>query len=202
MSEDGYEPAKAIAAAARYVVISGCSGGGKSALLGELAARGYLTFAEPGRQIIREQMAIGRPNILDEAPLLFAELCVVRTIQQMIEAAEGDGFVFFDRSHIDALSYCIRENIEPPAHWHSAAKAFRFNTKVFMAPPWPEIFRNDSERRHSYEDAIREYPVLLETYRRLGYETIIVPKAPVRERADFVLQTLGKFLQDGQSGCF
>lgn len=199
MQEDRYDPARATAARDRHVVISGCSGGGKSALLDELAARGYRTFPEPGREIIKEQTAIGRPDILDEAPLLFGEFCVARTIHRMIEAADSPDFVFFDRSHIDALSYCIRENIPPPPHWRRAAEVFRFNKKAFLVPPWPEIFRNDTERKHSFEDALKEYPVLLETYRKLGYETLIIPKAPVRERANFILAALGKFLQDGQN---
>jgi predicted ATPase len=190
MQEDRYDPARAAAARERYVVISGCSGGGKSALLTELTARGYRTFAEPGREIIKEQAAIGRPDILDEAPGLFGEFCIVRTIHRMIEAADGEDFVFFDRSHIDALSYCIRENIPPPEHWQRAAEVFRFNGKVFIVPPWPEIFRNDAERKHSFEDGLKEYPVLLQTYRGFGYETVIIPKAPVPERADFVLAAL------------
>ena len=198
MQESEYEPARARTARHRYVVISGCSGGGKSALLEELALRGCRTFAEPGRQIIREQAAIGRPNILREAPLLFGELCVVRTIQRMIESADGEGYVFFDRSHIDALSYCVRVGIPAPAHWQRAAEVFRFNTLVFMVPPWPEIFCNDAERRHAFEDGLAEYPVLLETYRQLGYETVVVPKVPVSERADFILNTLVRFVQYGR----
>jgi predicted ATPase len=35
----------------RWVVISGCSGGGKSALLSEFARRGYRTVDEPGLRI-------------------------------------------------------------------------------------------------------------------------------------------------------
>jgi predicted ATPase len=198
MQEDRYDPVRVAAARQRYVVISGCSGGGKSSLLDELAFRGHRTFTEPGREIIKEQTAIGRPNILDEAPQLFGELCVVRTIHRMIEAADGDAYVFFDRSHIDALSYCIRENIPTPAPWRRAAEVFRFNRKALMVPPWREIFRNDAERRHSFEEGLEEYPVLLETYRRLGYDTVIVPKAPVPERADFILRTLGKFVQDAR----
>src|SRR5690349_6338919 len=66
MQEDRYDPARATAARDRHVVISGCSGGGKSAQLDELAARGYRTFPEPGREIIKEQTSIGRPDILDE----------------------------------------------------------------------------------------------------------------------------------------
>jgi predicted ATPase len=40
----------------RFVVISGCSGGGKSTLLNELGRRGYATVGEPGRRIIKQEL--------------------------------------------------------------------------------------------------------------------------------------------------
>ena len=43
----------------RFVVISGCSGGGKSALLEELRRQGYPTVEEPGRRIVKEQLLSG-----------------------------------------------------------------------------------------------------------------------------------------------
>ena len=43
----------------RFVILSGCSGGGKSTLLEELRARGHATVAEPGRRIVREEMTLG-----------------------------------------------------------------------------------------------------------------------------------------------
>ncbi|MPT22826.1 MAG: ATPase, partial [Starkeya sp.] len=39
----------------RFVVISGCSGGGKSTLLTELARRGFAVVEEPGRRIVAEE---------------------------------------------------------------------------------------------------------------------------------------------------
>ena len=42
-----------------FIVISGCSGRGKSTLISELAALGYSYVAEPGRKIVKEQYAIG-----------------------------------------------------------------------------------------------------------------------------------------------
>jgi predicted ATPase len=39
----------------RFVVISGCSGGGKSTLLIELGQRGYATVEEPGRRIVKDE---------------------------------------------------------------------------------------------------------------------------------------------------
>ena len=41
----------------RFVIISGCSGGGKSTLLAELARRGYRVVEEPGRRIVAEELA-------------------------------------------------------------------------------------------------------------------------------------------------
>ena len=54
----------------------------------------------------------------------------------------------------------------------------------------PEIFETDGERRHSLAEASAEYDRLLKTYRELDYETVILPKVSVEERADFVLRTL------------
>ena len=43
----------------RFVILSGCSGGGKSTLLDELARRGHAVVAEPGRRIVAEQLREG-----------------------------------------------------------------------------------------------------------------------------------------------
>lgn len=45
--------------AARFVIISGCSGGGKSTLIDELAKRGHAVVEEPGRRIIADERARG-----------------------------------------------------------------------------------------------------------------------------------------------
>ena len=42
-----------------FVIISGCSSGGKSTLLDELARRGHATVPEPGRRVVREEQASG-----------------------------------------------------------------------------------------------------------------------------------------------
>ena len=63
---------------------------------------------------------------------------------------------------------------------------------MFIAPPWPEMFRNDAERIHTYDDAVAEYATLLKTYQRLGHELVFIPKASVPERVDFILRELGR----------
>jgi hypothetical protein len=43
----------------RFVVISGCSSGGKSTLIAELGKRGHAVVDEPGRRIVKEELASG-----------------------------------------------------------------------------------------------------------------------------------------------
>ena len=71
-------------------------------------------------------------------------------------------------------------------------QSHRYHRRVFLTPPWPEIYVTDRERRHALDAALAEYSRLLEAYPSLGYEISIVPKVGVVERADFVLNTLAR----------
>ncbi len=188
--EDSYSPSAIAAARDFCVVISGCSGAGKSSLLRELADRGYGVFAEPGRQIVKEQNFIGGDGIPSKDVYKFVELCVSRAMHNMISAATTTSYVFFDRSIIDNFNGLEQMPGGAPAHIRKAVETLRYNPKVFITPPWPEIFRNDAERTHSYEDALAEYETLLPTYQRLGYEPVLIPKIAVPERVDFILREL------------
>ncbi len=53
---------------AARVVLSGCSGGGKSTLLAELASRGVPTFVEPGREVVRAALAGAGGALPDRDP--------------------------------------------------------------------------------------------------------------------------------------
>lgn len=70
------------------------------------------------------------------------------------------------------------------------AAAHRYYRRVFLTPPWPEIYAGDAERRHGFEAALEEYERLQKAYPRLGYETIVLPKVSVEARADFMLAGL------------
>jgi predicted ATPase len=45
-------------------------------------------------------------------------------------------------------------------------QANRYHRRVFVAPPGPEIYGTDPERRHELDVALAEYSRLLETMRR------------------------------------
>lgn len=64
-----------------------------------------------------------------------------------------------------------------------------------MIPPWPEIYVQDSERRHDFKQALSEYNRLIGAYPAYGYDLRTVPKLPVSKRADFILDQLNGLSQ-------
>lgn len=173
----------------RFILISGCSGGGKSTLLVELARRGFATIAEPGRRVVREELASGG----DALPWIDT-VAFVRRITAMAqadyEAARSlPGPVFFDRGLIDAA--VALEHLTSEARLTDLAARHRYASPVFLAPPWPELFVSDAERRHDFASAIAEYDRLAAAYPALGYDVILLPKVSVAERLAFILERVG-----------
>jgi predicted ATPase len=176
--------------ATNFYVITGCSGGGKSTLLSELEKRGYQVFPEPGRQIVKEQQSVDGDGLPWKNATKFAELCVSRAIYFYNSALLLDPPVFFDRSVIDNISGIERLGLPMPVYFPQTLVQYRYAQRVFMVPPWPEIFAQDAERQHSYAEAEQEYYGLQRAYKANNYEVILIPKLPVDERADFIEREL------------
>ena len=68
----------------------------------------------------------------------------------------------------------------------------RYNNTVFITPPWREIYRTDTERDQSFDEAIRVYHRLENWYREHGYDIVILPKDTVENRATFILNQIIK----------
>jgi predicted ATPase len=173
----------------RFVVISGCSGGGKSTLLAELARRGHAVVEEPGRRIVREERAGDGAALpwLDAAA--FARRAVAMALADREAAGRMDGWVVFDRGLVDAAA--ALEHATGETALATLGRVHRYHRRVFLAPPWPEIFVNDPERPHGLVAARAEYERLVEAYAALDYAVTILPKVDVAARADFVLDALG-----------
>jgi predicted ATPase len=174
----------------RFVVTSGCSGGGKSALLSELSQRGHAVVEEPGRRIVQDELHRGGSALPWLKPIDFARRALATAItdygRQAASIGQG-GLVFFDRGIVDAaaaIAYLTGERA-------LATIEQRYHRRVFLTPPWPELYSTDDERRHGFDAAFGEYVRLLEVYPSLGYEVYILPKVRISERADYLLKILG-----------
>lgn len=170
----------------RRILVTGCSGGGKSTLLAALSDAGCQTLPEPGLRIVTEELAGDRSALPWVNPGRFARRAL-RMARADLDAARG-GLVIFDRGMIDAaIDLRHREGIALSV---SLGGPSPYDNLVFLAPPWPEIYAIDAGRQHGLQDAIAEYDRLVRGLADLGHDTILLPRLPVAARRDFVLKTL------------
>lgn len=57
---------------------------------------------------------------------------------------------------------------------------------VFIAPPWPEIYRQDDERRQDIDIARQTYESMAQTYVALGYDLVEIPRASIEDPMPFL----------------
>ncbi|MGI9491439.1 MAG: AAA family ATPase [Geminicoccaceae bacterium] len=191
--EETYEPGNpTYAGTGLLVVLSGCSGGGKSTLINEMARRGYPVQIEAGRQIVKEQRQIGGDGLPWMNTQKFVDLTISRAMLQFNLAAPTRHPVLFDRSLVDLLPFFERDGMSMPPDLEKAAAIYRYASRVFFLPPWEEIFRSEPERPKSFTEAVAEVGALERMYRKLGYSLVEVPKMPVDDRADFLEESLTK----------
>ena len=173
-------------------IVTGGPGSGKTTLLAALSQAGFATSLEAGRAIIQDQVAIGGHALPWDDRAAFAELMLgweMRSYREMMVHMGRP--VFFDRGVPDVAAYLRLCGLAVPDHIDRAAKLLRYNRRVFIAPPWPEIFRQDAERKQGFAEAAATYQALVATYQDYGYELVSLPLASVAERLEAVRSVTG-----------
>ncbi|WP_292331635.1 AAA family ATPase, partial [Mesorhizobium sp.] len=117
----------------------------------------------------------------------FAELMLSWELRSWRAAHAEAGPVFFDRGAPDTIGYLRLCGLPVPNHVASAAEKFRYARRVFVTPPWPEIFTQDEERKQTLEEAERTFRSVTGVYAELGHELVPLPLASVEERVRFVI---------------
>lgn len=168
-------------------MITGASGGGKSTLIAALAELGHATQPEIGRRIVREQLACGGTALPWADRRAFRDALLERSLTAYDAWVSHAAPVFFDRSFAEALGYGALIGDPPTTAMWTAARARPFAQPIFVCPLWPEIFTADAERRHDLAFAQADLDATLDAYRALGCLLVDVPRAPVKQRAAFVL---------------
>jgi len=171
------------------ILITGCSGGGKSTLLDALGDKGFAIVPEPGRRIIAEELAQQGTALPWENMKTFAQRAVATAKADLETARKHCSIVFFDRGLIDAA--VALENSGGQRISDTLGVCRHYGQRVFLAPPWKAIFSTDRERRHDFNTAVEEYLRIECTLDVLGYEITELPKVSVQERVGFVLDRCG-----------
>lgn len=175
-----------------FFIVSGGPGSGKTSLLQMLAHGGYHIIAEDARRIIQQQVEVNGSGLPWKDKALYLQLMLEASLHtyQSVQQKGTSDLYFFDRSIIDALCYCELIDLDITPEMEQAAKNIRYNPKVFLLPPWQEIYHTDTERKQTWAEAVATYAKIKDVYMRFGYQIIELPKDTLEKRRDFVLQVI------------
>jgi predicted ATPase len=174
----------------RLHVVTGGPGAGKTTLIDALAQAGVATSPEVGRAVIREQMAAGGTALPWANHLAFARAMATREVVARAAALATGREVVLDRGMPDVVAFLRLSGIAVPPDIDRAAREYRYNPRVYLAPWWDAIYRTDAERRQAPAEAREAEAVMRATYRDYGYEPVELPRVSVTERAAFVTAAL------------
>jgi predicted ATPase len=168
-----------------FFVLTGGGGVGKTTVIRHLEAMGELVVEENIRVVIREQAAAGGRGVPWIDPQACCELTTERDIADFDRLAGETRRVFFDRGLMDMYG---ANGVPPSPALVEAIRKRRYNARVFVLPPWREIYQTDDERRQDWSEMEAVFDAILRTLPELGYEPVVVPKADIATRAAFILE--------------
>jgi predicted ATPase len=172
------------------IVIIGGPGTGKTTIIDGLVENGYCCYPEISRQVTAQAQQQGIEQLFLENPLLFSELLLEGRKKQFLDAhQEPHNIVFLDRGIPDVLAYMHYIGDSYPSFFDTACKEHIYS-KIFILPPWEDIYVSDQERYENFEQAQLIHNHLVETYEKYGYELIEVPKDTVDKRILFILEQI------------
>ncbi|WP_424989320.1 AAA family ATPase [Flagellimonas sp.] len=176
-----------------FYVITGGPGTGKTTLLEELRQRGFKVVPETVHQLIKAQQAIDGDALSGKNRKRYMELmfqAYMEHFEKAIKDHNDKDVVFFDHSFLDALCYAALEGVPIDQEMKTLAETHRYHPQVFILPPWKDIYHRDAQCTQDWNEAVFTYNKMIQTYRSYRYDLIEVPRIPVKERADFVLESI------------
>ncbi|HSI68768.1 MAG TPA: ATP-binding protein [Gillisia sp.] len=174
----------------KKIVITGGPGTGKSSVIKHLELMGHICFHEVSREITAAAQKEGITQLFLEKPILFSEKLLEARVIQHKEATVAEGTaVFLDRGIPDVVAYMEYFGTNYPEKFHHACRNHNYD-RIFLLPPWEDIYITDNERYESFEQALLIHDYLKKTYLSYGYEPMEVPKSSIENRSDFILNNI------------
>ncbi|WP_435416538.1 AAA family ATPase [Polaribacter aestuariivivens] len=174
----------------KKIVLIGGPGTGKTTVLNSLISRNYFCMEEVSREVTLQAKEKGIDQLFLTEPLLFSKLLLEgREKQYLIAEQSKKEIVFFDRGIPDVHAYMNYFKTSYPNTFIEKSRKYKYDC-IFHFSPWKEIHTTDNERYETFEQSVIIDEYLVKAYKDLGYKIINVPFGNVKERTDFILNSL------------
>ena len=174
----------------KKIIITGGPGTGKTSLIEELKKNNFKCFDEISREITLKYRKKGIEQLFLSDPNLFSQELLNGRIQQFNKSINLQAdCVFFDRGIPDIIAYLNFKKANLSKKILKAVDKYRYDI-IFLLEPWEDIYASDIIRYESFDQVITIDGYIKNTYKEFGYNLIIVPKDNIKNRVDFVINTL------------
>lgn len=175
-----------------FYVITGGPGSGKTTLLESLESKGFSIVPEVAREIIKEQIETNGNALPWGDKEQYTELMLKRSVDSYLDigSKNSNEIFFFDRGIPDTICYAEMTGQIISSEMANAINNYHYNRKVFILPPWKEIYQTDSERKQTWEEAEYTFRIMKKVYLHSGYDVIEIPKTDIQMRAEYVINYL------------
>ncbi len=172
------------------IILIGGPSTGKTTVLNTLKSKGFFCLEEISRAVTIQAQKEGISQLFLSNPLLFSQKLLEGRENQFLEAEKTNSkIVFFDRGIPDVKAYLDYFKTEYPPIYSEKCKEFTYDL-IFHFKPWKKIHITDNERYESFDEAIKIDGFITQTYTSLGYQIIQVPFGDVKQRVDFIINSL------------
>jgi len=170
-------------------VITGGPGFGKTVLIEKLHELGYTTGPEIARQIIEREMA-ENGDLLPWADGAGFEKKVMEERIDFLDRTDIQCIAFSDRGLPDQAAFSWYKGKACSPQLQVALVNNHYAKKVFLTPPWRQIYRNDQVRTETFEEAEKIHGYIVKAYLEYGYQLVDLPLSPPDERIAFILKSI------------
>jgi predicted ATPase len=167
-------------------IITGAPCSGKTSVINEIEKRGIRVVHEVARAYIDRELAQGLRLEQIKADMLQFERHILHTKIRIEDSLAESEPVFFDRGVPDSIAYFILEGLDP-AEPLKYSRRNRYRRVFFF-----ERFDFLKDKVRSEDDMIagKLNDLLLEAYAKIGYDIVMVPVIPVKDRTELVLENI------------
>ena len=177
------------------IIFTGGPGSGKTSVIELLCNMGYKSVPEVGRKVIQSQVKSQGNALPWLDKTAFRDEMVLEEIKNYGNF-DDTKITLYDRSIIDSYGYSKLECISISELLLAKCDELDYYRKVFIFPPWEEIYENDTERKQDFSEAVATYHEMVSAYRKFGYDLIEIPKGSIKERAQFIVSKLNDVESD------